>query len=228
MDLLESIFLGMFLLGFLFTVLSAVMSGAFGHAFGEGSAFDAGHGGHPELMGGDAGHAAGGGHAGVHAEVGWAEHPLSTFSPLSPTTISAFITAAGGMGYVALAWWEWGPWGAGALALASGLIFAAVLIGLFTFLFRVTQGTSMVAQDSLVGTEGEVSLGIPSGGLGEIAYVRAGQRYLRQARCADAAEVPRGAMVVIKSVSPTQFVVEETRASWLARSKDREARAQGG
>ena len=54
MELLESIFLGMFLLGFLFTLISAVMSGAFGHAFGEGSAFDA-HADAPGHMGGDVG-----------------------------------------------------------------------------------------------------------------------------------------------------------------------------
>jgi hypothetical protein len=220
MELLESIFLGMFLLGFLFTVLSAVMSGAFGHAFGEGSAFDA-HGTEIGHMGGDAAPGAFEG----QPEVGWAQHDLATFSPLSPTTISAFITAAGGMGYVALAWWEWGPWGAGALALGSGVAFAVLLFALFTFIFGATQGSSMVHIGSLVGTEAEVTTPIPSGGLGEIAYVRNAQRSVMSARCADGASVPKGARVVIKSVSPTVFVVEESRESWLARSKGREAHA---
>jgi len=214
MELLESIFLGMFLLGFLFTVISAVMSGAFEHAFGEGSAFE---GGHPEVMGGDVGPTV---HEGA-AEVGWAQHNLATFSPLSPTTVSAFVTAAGGMGYVSLVWWEWGPWGSGALALGSGLVFAALVFLLFAAVFRSTQGTSMVETRSLVGTQAEVSLAIPSGGPGEVTYVQKGQRSTMQARCADAAAVPRGAIVVIKSVSPTVFVVEETRESWLARSKGR-------
>ena len=150
MPVLESIFLGMFVLGFLFTLVSAVMSGAFSHAFGEGSAFDAVHGSHPDVMGGDVGHAAGGG----HAEVGWSGHDLSTFSPLSPTTLSAFVTAAGGMGYVAMAWWQWGPWGAGVLAVGSGVAFSALLFVLLAYLFRVTQGSSVVALDSLVGVEG--------------------------------------------------------------------------
>ena len=219
MELLESIFLGMFLLGFLFTVISGVMSGAFGHAFGEGSAFEGGA--HPEGMGGDVG-------PGVHEgtpEVGWAQHGLATFSPLSPTTISAFVTAAGGMGYVALAWWEWGPWTAGALALGSGLVFAALVFALFYAVFRSTQGTSVVEVGSLVGHDAEVILAIPSGGAGEIAYVSKGQRNVMQARCADAAEVPRGARVVIRSVSSTVFTVEESRESWLARSKAGPSRA---
>jgi len=220
MELLENVFLGMFLLGFLFTALSAVMSGALGHAFGEGTAFDA-HGAHPEIMGGDTAHVPGAG----HAEVGWAQHNLASFSPLSPTTISAFITAAGGMGYVALAWWSWGPWAAGALALGSGIVFAALVFALFTFVFSHTQGSSLVEMDSLVGTEGEVSVPIPSGGLGEISYVRGGQRSVLSARCADGAAIAKGARVVVKSVSSTECVVEETRESWLARSKGREAHA---
>jgi hypothetical protein len=220
MEILENVFLGMFLLGFLFTVLSAVMSGAFGHAFGEGSAFDA-HAADGGAMGGDVGPTVGEG----HPEVGWAQHNLPTFSPLSPTTISAFITAAGGMGYVSLVWWEWGPWGSGALALGSGLLFAAILIALFSFIFGATQGSSVVVLDSLVGAEAEVTTPIPSGGLGEVAYVRNAQRSVMSARCADAAAVPKGAKVVIKSVAPAVFVVEESRESWLARSKGREAHA---
>lgn len=223
MPVLEQVFLGMFLLGFLFTVLSAVMSGAFGHAFGEGTALDAG-GAHPEVMGGDVSHGALDG----HAEVGWAQHGLTSFSPLSPTTIAAFITAAGGMGYVALSWWEWGPWAAGALALGSGIVFAAFLIVLFTLLFRATQGTSMVTQDSLVGREAEVTLAIPSGGLGEVAYIQKGQRNLMRARCADGAAVAKDAKVVIKAVGATEFVVEETRESWLARTRAQGSQATHG
>jgi hypothetical protein len=225
MQVLESVFLGMFLLGFLFTLISAVMSGAFGHAFGEGSAFDAAHGAHPGAMGGDATHVGAGHDHGGHAEVGWADHPLSTFSPLSPTTISAFITAAGGMGYVAIAWWEWGPWASGALALGSGIVFSVIVFALFTFIFGATQGTSLVHQSGLVGVEGEVNVAIPSGGAGEVAYVKAGQRCVRSARCADAAAVPQGAKVVIKAVSTNEFVVEETRESWLARTRGRPAPA---
>lgn len=226
MQLLESIFLGMFLLGFLFTLISAVMSGAFGHAFGEGSAFDAhagdGFGGNDgATMGGDVGPTAAEG----HAEVGWAQHDLATFSPLSPTTISAFLAAAGGAGWLCVARWEMGAWPAMLLATICGLLFAALVFFGLTWVFRVTQGSSLVSQSSLVGTEAEVSIAIPSGHMGEVAYLRMGQRCLMQARCADAAEITRGAKVVIKSVSPTVFIVEETRESWLARTRGQGAKA---
>ena len=220
MPSLEDVFLLMFLVGFLFTLASAVMSGAFGHAFGEGSAFDA-HGAHVGDMGGAHGHVAGGG----HAEVGWAQHSLSTFAPLSPTTLSAFVTAAGGMGYVALRWWEWGPVAAGILSLASGLIFAGIVFAMFSLVFRATQGTSLLELDALVGVEADVTLAVPPGGLGEVTYVRGGQRCVMSARCGESAGIAKGSKVVIKSVSATEFVVEETRESWLARSKGKPAPA---
>ena len=220
MELLENIFLGMFLVGFLFTVVSAVMSGAFGQAFGEGSAFDS-HGGGVGHMGGDVGPTAGEG----TAEVGWAQHNLATFSPLSPTTICAFLAAAGGVGFLGVHSWGWSAWPSVLAAAASGIVFAALVFLGIAWMFRVTQGSSIVSQNSLVGIVGEVNIPIPSGGIGEVAYVRGGQRGVMSARCADAASVPQGAKVVIKSVSPTVFVVEETRDSWLARSKGRSATA---
>jgi len=226
MQLLESIFLGMFLLGFLFTLISAIMSGAFGHAFGEGSAFDAhsgdfGGGNDGAHMGGDVGPTAADG----HAEVGWASHDLATFSPLSPTTLSAFLAAAGAAGWICVTRWEMEAWSSILVAVVSGLIFAGIVFFGLSWVFRVTQGTSIVSQAALVGTEAEVTLAIGSGTIGEVAYVRAGQRCLMQARCADAAAVAKGARVIIKSVSPTIFVVEETRESWLARTKGQGTKA---
>lgn len=217
MEVLENVFLGMFLLGVLFTLISAVMSGAFGHAFGEGSALDA-HGADIAHMGGDAHMAPGG--AG-HAEVGWAQHNLSTFSPLSPTVLSSFFAGAGGIGFLCIHSWEFGFWSSILVALVAGVAFGGAVFVAIGWMFRVTQGTSLVSQGELIGVEGEVSIAIPSGSLGEISFVKAGQRCVRAARCADAAAVPRGARVVIKSVSSSEFIVEETRDSWLGRTKGR-------
>jgi hypothetical protein len=214
MELLENIFFGLFLLGFVFTLVSAVMSGAFTHGFGDGSSFDA-HGAHPEQLGGDVGPTAGEG----HPEVGWTQHSLSTFSPLSPTVISAFLTAAGGMGWIALRWWQWGPLASTALSLGSGLAFAVLVFALFAALFRVTQGSSVGEVQGMIGKEAEVTLPIPSGGAGQVAYVQLGQRCLAIARCADAAAVPVGAKVTIKTTDGNVFVVEESRESWVGRTK---------
>jgi hypothetical protein len=224
METLENVFLGMFLIGFLFTIVSAVMSGAFGHAFGEGTAMDA-HGAHIGHMGGDVGPTAADG----HAEVGWAQHDLSTFSPLSPTTISAFLAAAGAMGYISIHSFEWSFWPSILASSVAGVLFAASVFFFLAWMFRATQGTSMVRQGELVGAVADVSIAIPAGGLGEIAYVKSGQRSVRPARCADAAAIPVGAKVVIKSVSTNEFIVEETRESWpCTRSSPRPTPSSSG
>ncbi len=211
-ETLESIFLTMFLVGLLFAIVSAVLSGAFHQDFGQGSSFEHGD---PGALGGHAGPVHGEG----HAEVGWAQHDLATFSPLSPTILASFIAAAGGAGYIALATLDWSPWGAGLAALTAGFAFAAVVFTLFTLLFTKTQGTSTLVVAELVGTEAEVITNIPSGGTGEIAFVQRGQRANGPARAADGAAVARGAKVIVKDVSGPVYVVEETRESWLARTK---------
>lgn len=211
---LENIFLVMFLVGFLFTLISAFMSGALGHAFGEGSAFDA-HGSHLEAMGGEVGPTVGDG----TAEVGWASHDLSSFSPLSPTVISAFLTAAGGMGWVATSQWELGTGGSITVASVAGLLFATAVFLAIAWMFKVTQGSSMGKAADLVGHEAEVTLRIESGGTGEVVFEAMGQRCVMQARSVDASALPRGTKVIIKSVTPTVYFVEETRESWLARAK---------
>jgi hypothetical protein len=217
---LENIFLVMFLVGFLFTLLSAIMSGAFGHAFGEGSAFDS-HGAHVGSMGGDVGPTAGEG----APEVGWAQHNLATFSPLSPTTISAFLTAAGGVGWLCVARYETSAPVAILAAMFFGLAFAAIAFLLIAWMFKVTQSSSLVNVADLVGHDAEVSIRIESGGTGEVAFVSAGQRCVMQARSVDASVLPTGTKVVIKSVTPTVYFVEETRESWLARTKGENAKA---
>ncbi|MHC4820483.1 MAG: NfeD family protein [Planctomycetota bacterium] len=211
---LEDIFLIMLLVGFLFMAVSAFMSGAFESEFGEGSAFGDGDVG---SMGGELGD---GGAHGV-AEVGWASHDLASFSPLSPTVISAFITAAGGMGYLSLHSLGMGVGGASAIALVSGIVFAAIVFLLVAWMFKHTQGSSVGSVASLVGAEAEVIETIPSDGFGRIAFVLAAQRMTMTARTADAAEVPQGATVVIKEVTQQFYVVEESRESWLAREKNR-------
>jgi len=211
--MLESIFLGLFLVGLLFAVFSAIFSGAFHHEFGAGSSFEGGA--HPGDMGGEVGP----GPMEGQAEVGWSQHGLSTFSPLSPTVIASFVTAGGGAGYLALHSFGWSEWEASALASAAGVVVATAVFLIVAAIFKATQGSSEMVVSALVGTTAEVVTAIPSGGAGEIAYVQRGQRAASPARAADAAAIPRGSKVVIRSVSPMVFVVEETRESWLAREK---------
>ena len=191
------VYLVCFGVGLLFALVSALG----GHVFG-------GHGelGHGEL-GHDAGHGGHGGHGQGHAEGGGANN-LPGFSPLSPTTLAAFVTAFGGFGMIfnqieaTQRWWISGP-----LAAGGGLLVAAFVFWVFDLIFRKTQGSSEGQVADLAGLEATVITPIAADRVGEIAYVQFGTRYSAPARAEDGAAFANGATVKITRIVGTQFYV---------------------
>ena len=172
--------------GLLFTIVSAVMADVFG------------------------GHGAGGAEgAGGHAEAGFDSNDMPGFSPLSPTTIAAFITAFGGFGMV-LSKFEAtnNPLLSVPLSLAGGFLVSAALFMLFRAIFSRTQSSSEARVSKLVGTVGTVITPIPANGVGEVAYVTGGSRYTAPARAMGTGEIANGAAVKITRIIGSQFYVE--------------------
>lgn len=213
-EILETSFLVAFWAGFAFSIASAVLSGAFHHEFGQGSAFGGGHA--TELGGPDieTGHFDSG-----SPHVGWADAQFPGASPLSPTVISAAVTALGGMGYLAITKWDFGVGGSVAIGIVASLVIGGASFFLLDLMFRKLQSTSHVSELSLVGTKALVQVPIESGQAGAIVLVAKGQRITFPAHASDAARVPAGAEVEIVLAAGGVFVVKETRESWLARSK---------
>lgn len=181
---LQSIYLICFGVGFVFAIVSAFMADVFG-----------GHDAHVDL------------HAG-HAEAGFGSHDMPGFSPLSPTTIAAFITAFGGLGLIfskidaTSSVWISAPLAAfGALFVAAGVFF------LFSKIFRATQSSSEGHVAELFGHSATVITPIAPGGVGEIAYVQGGTRYTASARTDDERTVSSGEKVRIVRVVGSQFYV---------------------
>jgi hypothetical protein len=181
--------------GLLFTLFSAL--GA--HAFG-------GHGdiGHDVHVGDAHGHAQG------HAEGGGGANDMPGFSPLSPTTISAFVTAFGGFGIIfnhmpATS----SPWLSAPLAVLGGLAVGATLFWTLNTIFRKTQASSEGRVAELVGQIATVITPIGEESVGEIAYVQAGTRYSAPARSSGGQRFANGANVRIARVVGAQFFVTE-------------------
>ena len=172
--------------GLLFAIVSALL----GHLFGGG------HDAHADIG------------TGGHAEAGFQDTGMPGLSPFSPTTISSFITAFGGIGLV-LSKIEAtrSPWVSAPLATVGALIIAALVVMLFGTIFHKTQSSSESRVATLVGTTGTVITPIPANGVGEIAYVQGGTRYSAPARDERGTAVASGQTVKIVRIVGSQFYV---------------------
>jgi hypothetical protein len=215
--ILETAFLVMFGIGLVLTVVMSVMSGAFHHEIGAGSSLDAGI---AHDLGGP--HIESGHDLGAHAaqpQVGWSNSELPGFSPWSPTVICAALTGMGGVGWLSLQQWNIGIGGSIVLSLFGGLGLGGATFLTLAWVFRHVQSTSHVAAADLIGRRAEVDATIESGVAGAIIIEAGGGRMVVPARCVDSASIPRGAEVEIVRESAGVYHVQETRESWLARSK---------
>jgi membrane protein implicated in regulation of membrane protease activity len=171
--------------GLLFAIVSAFL----GHLFG-------GHDVHLDVG------------TGGHAEAGFQETGMPGLSPFSPTTITAFLTAFGGLGLIfTKIEATHSPWVSAPLALLGALIIAAGVVWVFGTVFHKVESSSESRMATLVGMTATVITPIPADGVGEIAYVQAGSRYSAPARNDRGVLVASGQTVKIVRVVGTQFYV---------------------
>ena len=148
-----------------------------------------------------------GGHD-VHVDTGGVGHDVPAFSPLSPSTIAAFITSFGGFGMIlskidATS----SPWVSAPIAALGGFMIAAALIWFFQKVFNWAQSSSEAQVVDLLGETATVITPIPENGVGEIAYVQTGSRYSAPAREETGLPVSNGKTVRITRIVGTQFYV---------------------
>src|SRR5439155_1026324 len=130
--------------GLVFTLVSAF----FGHVFGGG------HEGHVDGSGG-------------HAEAGADSSDMPGVSALSPTVISSFVTAFGGMGVIFSQFKATNPPIISApLAVLGGLVIAGCVLWLLRGLFSHTQSSSESKVASLAGMTATIISPIPANGVG--------------------------------------------------------------
>src|ERR1035441_7716178 len=123
------VYLVCFGVGLLFAIVSAFM----GHLFG-------GHDVHTDIG------------TGGHAEAGFQDTGMPGLSPFSPTTITAFLTAFGGLGLIfSKIAATHSPWISAPLALLGALIIAAGVVWLFGTVFHKMDSSSESHVATLVG-----------------------------------------------------------------------------
>lgn len=166
-----------------------------------------GHLGHSGDMDADHGTLDAGG-----AEAGFGTHEMPGFEPVGPTTIATFITAFGGIGMVVNQSENLHRL-SGIFAALGALVIAAIVGWGFAATFRWAQGSSEGRVAALAGTIATVITPIPTGSVGEIAYVQGGTRYSAPARADDGAAIANGSTVKISRVVGTQFYVTTGKLS---------------
>lgn len=198
-DALDAILLGMFLFGLLFTLGSLLLGFASvdaGHDSGADA--DVGHGsGHGGGHGVDVDH----GGAGTHGIFG---HFSGLFNVSS---MLAFITWFGGIGYIArngLGVWAWV---AILLGLAGGLAGASA-ISWFLLGFLRKNSQELNPRDwEQVGVIGHVSSAIRPSGYGEIVYEQNGTRHVAAARADGDLGIARSTEVVVLRIEKGVAIV---------------------
>jgi len=204
---METVFLAIFIFGLLFTVASLALGFVGGAHFG--------HAGHVP-------------HVGQHLHVG--SHDASQNLPLlNASSVIGGLTWFGAAGYLLTRLGDWALPAAIVAALAAGAV-GWYLIA--RFLGLVLKGEVELDPEDyrLEGTVGHVSVGIPSGGTGEVLFEKAGARRSEAARGASKAAIPRGSEVVITAyadgfatVQPWgEFLAERDRRRIAAPARDRE------
>ncbi len=169
-------------------------AGHFGHMGGHGAtSHDYGVGGH-------------GGHGSTSPSS--PEHGGNViFGPFSPLVIAFFLTCFGGTGLIFSRLPGLLSVFSLPIAVASGFVLAWLLITVFNKFIGSMQSSSEVHLGSLIGADAEVTVAVPSNGIGEIAYVAMGSRCVAPARSDEAQDIPRFASVRVTRLVGNIFYV---------------------
>ncbi len=126
-----------------------------------------------------------------------------SIASISPISIASFITAFGAIGIIATRGMGLPAMTSIIWAVIGSILVAIVAHALFFFIFIAPQASSAVKPNALIGITAEVTAPIPATSVGEIAYVAMGSRQTSQARSATGEAIPRGAAVIIESITGT-------------------------
>lgn len=122
---------------------------------------------------------------------------------ISPISIAAFMTAFGAIGIIATRGFDQSAMASVIWAVVGGIVVALGAHAIFYFMFVAPQASSAVKQGDLIGISAEVTAPIPAASVGEVTYVAMGSRQTAQARSTNGQPIPRGATVIVESMTGT-------------------------
>jgi hypothetical protein len=139
------------------------------------------------------------------------------FSLLSPMTVAILMASIGAYGLIARYGLGVGDDASVLLAVGAGVITAYVVARITWAATRAGRSSTAIAVTSLVGATGDVVTPIPAGGLGEVALIIDGQRYVGPARSVDGAALARGTTITVARMIGTTMLVSAYAAGDTAK-----------
>lgn len=130
------------------------------------------------------------------------------FPSISPFSIASFITGFGAAGIIANLAFHVSAAISLVWAMLGGLVAGGVMQFVFAGLLLKSQGSSEVRLSQLGGLIAEVTVPIPPGGNGQIAFVARGRRVTFTARAVGDEGISRGAQVEIVRMVGGSAVVQ--------------------
>lgn len=144
--------------------------------------------------------------ADMGADGGDADHGMDNLFNLS--SILAFLTWFGGVGYLARTGFGW-PWFVALFAAVAGGLFAAWLAWQFVRRILRPPGQYLDPKDyDRVGVLARVTSSIRPGGVGEIVWEQGGSRRVTSAKAMDGEAIARGTEVLVLRVDKGMAMVE--------------------
>jgi len=131
------------------------------------------------------------------------------FSPISPVTLSTFISSFGAVGLIGLKGFNLQPFTSAIVSAVISAVISAGVYLLFYKFFILSQASSVVENQDIIGAEAEVITPIPASGLGEIAYTVGGSRQTSPAKTREGNPIPKGSAVKVTSLAGSTCYVEE-------------------
>jgi hypothetical protein len=140
---------------------------------------------------------------------------------LNASSLIGFVTWFGAAGYLLLRLSDWALIGVLIGATLGGAA-GAYLIARFLRLVLAGEREMDPEDYRLEGTVGQVTVGIPPGGTGEVVFTKAGARRSEAARGIDGSPIPRGTEVVITRYE-RGFATVQAWAEFVAMDEVKEA-----
>lgn len=119
--------------------------------------------------------------------------------------VAVFVTAFGGFGAIGVQM-GWGTAASSLLGVASGVVLGG-LVTLFGRFLQSQQASSSVGNTQLVGRTAQVTVMIPSGGIGQVSCRVGEERVEKLARSREGVELRPGMLVRIEEIAGDSAIV---------------------